>query len=188
MDMSGLEMEYDEEMDMDGQDEYGSQYDAGMATTGYIGAPAGDVRLAKKKKKKKKKRIQRPLQYEDPTLREHLLAGAYGGVAKPKPKRQGVKYTTDINAGLRDIATPNAIRMDNSRRQIGQMTGSMTGLDGVGSARKHHSKPREQIGRQSSFARSREGSAIGSRVGRAGAESTSKLMDPHQREMRLKEK
>ncbi len=34
MDMSGIDMEYDEEMDMD---EYGSQYDPGMATTGLIG-------------------------------------------------------------------------------------------------------------------------------------------------------
>ena len=34
------------------------------------------------------------------------MAGAYGGVAKPRPKRPGVKYTTDLDAGLRDIATP----------------------------------------------------------------------------------
>ena len=39
-------------------------------------------------------------------MREHLLAGAYGGVAKQKVKRHGVKYTTNIDAGLRDIATP----------------------------------------------------------------------------------
>ena len=39
-------------------------------------------------------------------MREHLLAGAYGGVAKQKVKRPGVKYTTNIDAGLRDIATP----------------------------------------------------------------------------------
>lgn len=69
------------------------------------------------------------------------------------------------------------------------MHGSVSGLDGgFGSARKHHSRPREMMG-QSSLGRSREGSAVGSRVGaRIGAESTSKLMDPQQREMRLKEK
>jgi len=100
-----------------------------------------------------------------------------------------VKYTTDINAGLRDIATPNAIRVDNSRRGMAPMHGSVSGLDGFGSSRKHHSRPREMGGAHSSLGRSREGSAHGSRVGaRIGAESTSKLMDPQQREMRLKEK
>ena len=41
----------------------------------------------KKKKKKKKKRQPKPVEYEDPSLRDHLMAGAYGGVAKPKIKR-----------------------------------------------------------------------------------------------------
>jgi hypothetical protein len=94
-------------------------------TGGMIGVPGHniDVKLAKKKKKKKKKRVKQPV-YEDPSLREHLLAGAYGGIAKPKPKRVGVKYTTDINAGLRDIATPNAMRMDQSRRNMFPVQGS----------------------------------------------------------------
>jgi len=81
-----------------------------MGLTGMSGAHEIGA-LAKKKKKKKKKRVKKA-EYEDPSLREHLLAGAYGGVAKPKPKRAGVKYTTDLNAGLRDIATPVAMRMD----------------------------------------------------------------------------
>ena len=38
------------------------------------------------------------------------MAGAYGGVAHPKPKRTGYKYTTDLDAGLRDIATPGIIK------------------------------------------------------------------------------
>ena len=55
---------------------------------------------------------------EDPSLREHLLAGAYGGVAKPKPKRQGVKYTTDIDAGLRDITSPAVFMRDQSQKKM----------------------------------------------------------------------
>lgn len=71
----------------------------------------------KKKKKKKKKRKPKPTEYEDPSLRDHLMAGAYGGVAKPKVKRQGVKYTTNIDAGLREIITPaSAFRRDPSNR------------------------------------------------------------------------
>ena len=51
--------------------------------------PANEAyELAKKKKKKKsKKKKKKKVEMEDPSLREHLLAGAYGGVAKPKPKR-----------------------------------------------------------------------------------------------------
>jgi hypothetical protein len=71
----------------------------------------------KKKKKKKKKKKPKPVEYEDPSLRDHLMAGAYGGVAKPKVKRPGVKYTTNIDAGLREIITPgSAFRRDPSNR------------------------------------------------------------------------
>lgn len=66
---------------------------------------------------------------EDPSLREHLLAGAYGGVAKPKPKRQGVKYTTDIDAGLRDIASPAVFMRDHSQKK---MISSISGFGGIG--------------------------------------------------------
>ena len=147
----------------------------------------GGVRLAKKKKKKKTKRRIRKAELEDPSLREHLLAGAYGGVAKPKPKRQGVKYTTDINAGLRDIATPNAMRLDQSRRNFGH--GSLSGLEGAFDSGRKMSRPAHRgMGGQSSYGRSEKGSNLGSRIGaRGGAESVSHLMDPQQREARLKE-
>jgi len=62
------------------------------------------AKVRRKKKKKKKKRRKRPEEIEDPSLREHLMAGAYGGIAKPKIKRPGVKYTTDIDSGIRDLA------------------------------------------------------------------------------------
>merc|ERR1712084_162776 len=88
-------------------------------TGGMSGAHGAAHELAKKKRKKKKKKKKKKVkkvEYEDPSLREHLLAGAYGGVAKPKPKRQGVKYTTDLNAGLRDIATPGEVPQGNFMR------------------------------------------------------------------------
>ena len=112
----------------DGSD-YGSEYDEVMGMTGFSGAnPNQMMEMAKKKKKtkkkKKKKPRKKPQEFEDPSLREHLLAGAYGGVAKPKPKRQGVKYTTDLNAGLRDIATPaNAFVRDPSRKMMTSFSG-----------------------------------------------------------------
>lgn len=65
----------------------------------------------KKRRRKKKKKKKKKVEMEDPSLREHLLAGAYGGVAKPKPKRIGVKYTIDLTSGLRDIATPGSAFM-----------------------------------------------------------------------------
>jgi len=110
------------------------------------------------------------------------LAGAYGGVAKPKPKRQGVKYTTDINAGLRDIATPNNMRKEYSRRGFAQ--GSMSGghgMEGPDSSRKRH------IG--GAMAGSDAGSNFGGSVSRhnIGSASGSKLLDPQQREAKLKQ-
>jgi hypothetical protein len=113
--------------DMDDEDEYGSQYDQVMGLTGFThGAAGAGNELAKKRKKKKKKKKKKPVEYEDPSLREHLLAGAYGGVAKPKPKRVGVKFTTDLNAGLRDIATPASAFMRDPNRQ--QMLTSFNGF------------------------------------------------------------
>ena len=155
-------------------DEYGSQYEQDMRGTGMtdpMGAHmqygAHDVRMAKKKKKKKARRRLRKQELEDPSLREHLLAGAYGGVAKPKPKRQGVKYTTDINAGLRDIATPNAMRMDQSRRNF--QHGSLSGLEGVFDSERKMSRPGGNRGmNQSSYGRSDKGSNLGSRIGGRG--------------------
>ena len=78
----------------DDDDEYGSQMDD-MGLTGMTGGGRGKYGqnetgydlATKKRKKKKKKKKKKPVEFEDPSLREHLLAGAYGGVAKRKPKR-----------------------------------------------------------------------------------------------------
>lgn len=56
-----------------------------MGRAGGLSGTAGkmdgvDSELAKSKKKKKKKK--KPVEMEDPTFRDHLLAGAYGGVAR----------------------------------------------------------------------------------------------------------
>lgn len=87
--------------------------------------------MSKQRGKKKKKRQE----FEGPSLREHLLAGAYGGVAQPKPKRAGMKYTTDIDAGLRDIVNPQMLRDASMPSQIGRKlvlnvtgNGSISGL------------------------------------------------------------
>jgi hypothetical protein len=50
------------------------------------------------------------------------MAGAYGGVAQPKAKRVGVKKTTDIDAGLRDIITPSDIRKRSSQNVAGALS------------------------------------------------------------------
>jgi len=56
--------------------------------SGYAGqAGAQGADLPRRRRKKKKKKKKKPVEYEDPSLRETLLAGAYGGVAKKKPKR-----------------------------------------------------------------------------------------------------
>lgn len=74
--------------------------------------PNMQPQVQRKKLRKKKKKIikQVPGEWVEASLREHLLAGAYGGIAKPKKQRAGLKYTTDIDAGLRDIATPQIFR------------------------------------------------------------------------------
>jgi hypothetical protein len=68
------EMEEDD-MEEEDDDEYGSQYEMGL--TGQ-GAQAFNL-VKKKKKKKKNKRKKKPTEMEDPSIREYLLAGAYGG-------------------------------------------------------------------------------------------------------------
>jgi hypothetical protein len=156
----GMEGVDDEEEEED--DEYGSEYDEVMGMTGgFSGAPGAHAEMAKKrrKKKKKKKKKKKAVEYEDPSLREHLLAGAYGGVAKPKPKRPGVKYTTDLNAGLRDIATPgSAFVRDASKKLMTSVTGlgglggqeSSRGRQGFGDAR-NSNRIRSSAGRRSEF-------------------------------------
>lgn len=143
MDMEDHEMEYDME-----DDEMGSQYAEQIGVTGLDQAGIGYGNamgrdLKKKRKKKKKKR--RPVEYEDPSLREHLLAGAYGGIAKKKPKRPGVKYTTDINAGLRDIATPgSAFPRDHSKLHMQKMMGSMSGFAQIAGPESSRSRPKQR--------------------------------------------
>lgn len=99
------------------EEEYGSEEGAGRESeAGYAGPDLQKVR--RKKKKKKKRRKKRPDEYEDPSLREHLMAGAYGGIARPKVKRAGVKYTTDLDSGLRDLAMPGGLLRDSSKQGI----------------------------------------------------------------------
>ena len=155
-----------------------------MGKTGFTNRDGVQELAKKRRKKKKKKKKRKPVEFEDPSLREHLLAGAYGGIAKRKPKRQGVKYTTDINAGLRDIATPaSAFMRDPSKKMMTSFSGFQ---DVTGHARDSSRRHRGQRV-ASSKGRSEIGSQLGSRMrgGRPG-ESTSKLLDPQQREMQLK--
>lgn len=122
------------------------------------------------------------------------MAGAYGGVAKKKIKRPGVKYTTDIDAGLRDIATPaSAFMRDPSKKMMTSLSG-FAHMAGNESSRGHRNPHTNRL--RSSAGRSDAGSNLGSRIGRKAAEltaqrrmndSTSKLMDPQQREDLLKQ-
>jgi len=158
-------MDGDMEYDMEDDDEYGDQMDDMVG--GHAGATGmgGAGNLPKKKKKKKKKK--KPQEYEDPSLREHLLAGAYGGVAKPKPKRTGVKYTTDLNAGLRDIATPgSAFHRDSSKKNMMSMQGMAGRADSSHGRDKYPQRNRSSYGR--SEVGSARGSKVGSRIGGAG--------------------
>jgi len=172
----------------DEEDEYGSQYDQVMGQTGLTQGAGHE--LAKKRRKKKKKKKKKKQEMEDPSLREHLLAGAYGGVAKPKPKRQGVKYTTDLNAGLRDLATPGEVPMGNFMRDPSKkMIASLYGFANMAGQAPESSRGKRNKTIRSSHGRSEVGSNIGSRVGGGmkRGETTSKLLDPQQREEQLKQ-
>jgi len=167
-------------------DEYGSQYDQAMGQTGLT--QGGGHELAKKRRKKKKKKKRKKQEMEDPSLREHLLAGAYGGIAKPKPKRAGVKYTTDLNAGLRDLATPGDMPTGNFMRDPSKkMIASFSGFANMAGQAPESSRGKRNKTIRSSHGRSEIGSNIGSRVGgMKRGETTSKLLDPQQREDQLK--
>lgn len=91
-------------------DEYGTEDEQDHQNQQEPGLVAMQAGAGLSKKRKKKRTKSKAKNYEGPSLREHLLAGAYGGVAHPKEKRPGLKYTTDIDAGLRDIATPGILR------------------------------------------------------------------------------
>ena len=184
--------EGDEEMD---EDEYGSEYDEVMGiNSGFAGhAPGHELAKKKKKTKKKKKWVwkkhAKKQELEEPSLREHLLAGAYGGVAKPKPKRQGVKYTTDLTSGLveagylRDLATPGQFMgRDPSRRQMG----NFVQVPGNESSRERH--PHHGSGHGGHGVRSSAGRSVGDhgsqarsiKLGNLGGrhDSAAKLLDP----------
>jgi len=60
---------------------------------------------------------------EDPNVREYMLAGAYGGEAKPKPKRSGIKYTTDLAGGMRDLTTPGMLKHASRANLEGSVVG-----------------------------------------------------------------
>lgn len=96
---------------------------------------------------------------EDPNLREYMLAGAYGGEAKKKPKRTGIKYTTDLAGGMLDLTTPGMLK---SASKAALETSSMHGGGGRASSSKG-TKKRKQFG--GTGKRSQMGSNIGSRVG-----------------------
>jgi hypothetical protein len=151
-----------------------------MGRTGMSGIGTRGHELAKKKRKKKKKKKKKKIEYEDPSLREHLLAGAYGGIAKPKPKRAGVKYTTDLDAGLRDIATPAMFLRDPSKKMITSFSGFANIAGNVPDSSRGKNKGTNRM--KSSQGRSEIGSNIGSKIGGLkkpiGNESTSKLLDP----------
>ena len=183
--------EGNEDMDMEDEDEdddeeYGDEYD-GMGKTGFTqgtGAGVNELPHKRRKKKKKKKKKKKPAEYEDPSLREHLLAGAYGGVAKPKLKRPGVKYTTDINAGLRDIATPaSAFIRDPSKKMLTSFSGfrEIAGNADSSKERRRGGEGNRTNRLRSSAGKSDMGSNIGSKIGRNNRnfnESHTKLMDP----------
>jgi hypothetical protein len=95
-----------------------------------------------------------------------------------------VKYTTDLNAGLRDIATRASgfIRDPSKKQMVGNA--SVSGFAGIQGAESSRGGGRKNYGRnRSSYGRSDVGSNIGSRIGSTkqkgfGGESTSKLLDP----------
>jgi hypothetical protein len=104
-----------------------------------------------------------------------------------------VKYTTDLNAGLRDIATPaSAFMRDPSKKNI------MTSLSGFHQVQGPDSSRGKRRGGgfdgrstnrlRSSQGRSEIGSNIGSRIGglKKTQDSAAKLLDPQQREDALK--
>lgn len=149
-----------------------------MGMTGFTGTGGGINELSKKKRKKKKKRRKKPQEMEDPNLREYMLAGAYGGAAKPKPKRTGIKYTTDLAGGMLDLTTPNMLK---AASKANLETSSQHGGGGRASSSKGGRK--KKYGQKSEM-----GSQVGSRVGLKIGGQTSSLLDPQQRQDALQQK
>jgi hypothetical protein len=102
-----------------------------------------------------------------------MLAGAYGGAARPKPKRSGIKYTTDLAGGMLDLTTPGMLKH-----------ASKGNLD----ASSHHGgRASSSKGRQKKRHFGRKSSEMGSQLGSAAAlkidgGNTSSLLDPQQRQ------
>jgi hypothetical protein len=169
--LPGRDME-DEEEGSDEED--GDEFDSEYGRIGGGQAEGAGVEMAlKKRRRKKKKKKKKKVEMEDPSLREHLLAGAYGGVAKPKPKRIGVKYTIDLTSGLRDIATPGSAFMRDGKRG---MIGSQSGIMNAGGADSSKGRKMSNVMRSQRF--DDLGSAVGSKKSRHFGESTSKLLNP----------
>jgi hypothetical protein len=81
---------------------------------------------------------------EDPNLREYMLAGAYGGEAKKKPKRAGIKHTTDLAGGMLDLTTPGMLK---SASKANMETSSAFGGGRASSSKGR--KVKKQFGRKS---------------------------------------
>ena len=120
-DMDGSQFR-DEMADDGSEEDYGSEMEDALGLPGFEATGPDMAKVRRKKKKKKKRRRRRPDEYEDPSLREHLMAGAYGGIAKPKVKRQGVKYTTDLDTGLRDMAMTTVLPREDSAAKLDKPT------------------------------------------------------------------
>ena len=60
--------------------------------------------LSRRRKKKKNHKISD--KWEDPNIRERLLAGAYGGVTKKKKRNNRISNTNELYQGLADIPVP----------------------------------------------------------------------------------
>jgi hypothetical protein len=77
-----------DEIDLDYGDEFSSNHGSLPQLS------SGFDLLNRRKKKKKFHKVAS--KWEDPNIREVLLAGAYGGVAIKKVKRNGIVNTHDI--------------------------------------------------------------------------------------------
>ena len=98
-----------------------------------------------------------------------MLAGAYGGAARPKPKRSGIKYTTDLAGGMLDMTTPGMLKQASAAK--------LDHSSQFGGGRASSSKGRQRarrVGKSSEM-----GSALGSAAAfKAGGGKTSSLLDP----------
>jgi len=66
------------------------------------------MELKKKRRKKRSKRTrrQKDSEFEDPSLRDHMLADAYNGIVKLREKRVNCWNPLNIDAGLKYLISP----------------------------------------------------------------------------------